>query len=171
MKKLIKIAKWILIALMVIILAIVIYLQTTKPVYSGSISLSGLKEKVTVYHDDYGIPHIYGNNPNDVYHTLGYLTAQERLFQMEMLRRVSSGRLSEILGSSMIDVDRFFRMLRINQHADSSAKVFVQSASPSCQEATLAYIDGINDYIASGKTPIELQLIGIPKEKIGRAHV
>ncbi|MFM7728787.1 MAG: penicillin acylase family protein, partial [Flavobacteriales bacterium] len=95
----------------------------------------------------------------------GYLVAQERLFQMEMIRRVSSGRLSELLGSSMIDVDRFFRMLDVNAHADSSVALFERQRGTACHETVQAYLDGINQFIESGKTPVEFRLIGIPKEK------
>ncbi|MFM2135136.1 MAG: hypothetical protein RL021_536, partial [Bacteroidota bacterium] len=99
--------------LLLSVISVIIYLQTTKPVYSGELPLERLSAPVTVYHDDYGVPHIYGQNETDTYRAFGYLVAQERLFQMEMIRRVSSGRLSEILGSSMLEVDRFFRMLDI----------------------------------------------------------
>lgn len=143
---------------------IVIYLQFTKPVYSGDLPLKGLSAPVTVYHDRYGVPHIYGKTEEDTYRAFGYLIAQERYFQMEMIRRVSSGRLSEILGSSMLDVDRFFRMLDINAHADSSVRTYFNSNSEPYQRATLAYLDGINQYIENGKTPVEFRLIGIPKE-------
>ncbi len=144
---------------------ILIYLQTTKPIYSGELHLKDLKGPVTVYHDQYGIPHIYGSNEEDVYRALGYLVAQERLFQMEMIRRVSGGRLAEILGSSMLDVDRFFRTLGIPAHADSSVAASFHSSDQPWQKATLAYLNGINQYIESGKTPVEFRLLGIPKEK------
>jgi hypothetical protein len=72
------------------------------------LKLKGLNQRVEVLFDDYGVPHIYGQNEEDVYFAFGYVHAQERLFQMEMMRRVSAGRLSEILGSSVIEVDKFF---------------------------------------------------------------
>lgn len=79
---------------------ILVYLQTTKPIYAGELSLKNISAPVTVYHDTYGVPHIYGKTETDVYRALGYLVAQERLFQMEMIRRVSSGRLSELFWKS-----------------------------------------------------------------------
>jgi penicillin amidase len=157
---------WALAALLLLsVAAVAIYLQTTKPDYSGELNLERLSAPVTVYHDDFGIPHIYGNNETDVYRAFGYLVARERLFQMELIRRVSSGRLSEILGGSMLDVDRFFRMLDINAHADSSVKTFFSSTDLPYQQATLAYLDGINQYIETGNTPLEFRLIGIRKER------
>lgn len=145
--------------------AILIFLQTRKPVYSGEIKLKNLSAPVTVFHDEYGIPHIYGSNEEDVYRALGYLITQERWFQMEMIRRVSSGRLSELLGASMIDVDRFFRTLGFQQLADRSARDFLSHPDQPCQKAALAYLDGINQYIETGKEPVEFRLIGISKEK------
>lgn len=164
-----RIAKRLLLAVVLLlattVIAVLIYLQTTKPVYSGELTLKGLSSPVTVYHDAFGVPHIYGTNETDTYRAFGYLVAQERLFQMEMIRRVSSGRLSEILGSSMLEVDRFFRMLDINAHADSSVRKYFSSNDLPYQQATLAYLDGINQYIEHGKTPVEFRMIGIPKEK------
>ncbi|MFM9028693.1 MAG: penicillin acylase family protein, partial [Bacteroidota bacterium] len=103
-----KTALVVLILVAVAFISVFLYLQSTKPDYGGELKLQELKSKVTVYHDPYGVPHIYGSEETDVYRAFGYLVAQERLFQMEMIRRVSSGRLSEVLGGSMIDVDRFF---------------------------------------------------------------
>jgi len=160
-----KVVLGLFIVIAMAIIGLVIWLQTTKPVYSGELKLNGLSAPVTIYHDDNGVPHIYGANEIDTYRAFGYLVAQERLFQMEMVRRVSSGRLSEILGSSMIDVDRFFRMLGITQHADASAKDFFSTNNEAWQQAALAYLDGINQFIENGKTPLEFRLVGIEKEK------
>ena len=142
-----------------------IYLWTTKPVYSGNIPVKGMSQPVETYFDSYGIPHIYGQNEEDVFRALGYIQAQDRLFQMEMLRRVSAGRLCEIFGSSLLDVDRFFRMLGIAHHAEASAQHFSKDTISSSHRAALAYIEGVNEYLENGKTPVEFQLLGIPKEK------
>ncbi len=142
-----------------------LYLYWLKPSYSGEVSLSGLHEPAEAYFDDYGIPHIYGKSEADVFRTLGYIQASERLFQIELIRRVSSGRLSEVFGNSMLDVDRFFRMLGIAGKADQSATEFNKHAGEAWQVAALAYLDGLNEYIEKGKTPLEFKLLGIPKEK------
>ena len=86
--------------ILILIIGIYIFLQSTKPSYEGELTLRGLKNKVEVKYDTYGIPHIYAQNEEDAYMALGYLHAQERLFQMEMIRRVASGTLSEVLGRS-----------------------------------------------------------------------
>lgn len=161
--------KWVLLAfvsLMVIAMAAVyFYLLSTKPVYNGNITLDGLQSPVKVIYDPYGIPHIYAGNERDAFLALGYVHAQDRLFQMELLRRVGSGRLSEIFGKDMVEVDRLFRTLGIQQAAKQSAALYLNSDTAPYQKNALAYLDGINQYIERGKNPIEFQLLGIKKQK------
>ncbi len=162
-----KILKRILFALVALVLLIIVggyvYLQSTKPVYAGSQTLLGLAAEVEILYDNYGVPHIYAQNQPDAYFALGYVHAQDRLFQMEMLRRAASGRLSEVLGKDLLPVDRLFRTLGINQFAREHAKKFLSSDSSDFQKAALSYQKGINAFIHSGKTPIEFTIIGIPK--------
>ncbi|HEY3430133.1 MAG TPA: penicillin acylase family protein, partial [Cyclobacteriaceae bacterium] len=141
------------------------YLQSTAPEYSGNVTLEGLKAEVEVLYDNYGVPHIYAQNEEDAYHALGYVHAQDRLFQMEMLRRAAGGRLSEILGEDLIKVDKLFRTLGINEFAKKHAQQFLNSDTASFQKTALAYQKGINEYIKNGKTPLEFTIIGIPKEE------
>ncbi|MFI5219585.1 MAG: penicillin acylase family protein [Bacteroidia bacterium] len=144
---------------------IYIYLLSTKPQYSGEIKLKGLKEKVDVYFDNYGIPHIYASNDEDAYFALGYVHAQDRLFQMEILRRLGSGRLAEILGKDLTKVDAFFRTLGTAETAKQSAKEFLSDNKEPYQKGALAYMEGVNSFIEKGKTPVEFTLLQIPKEK------
>ena len=164
-----KILKRILIGLLTLIVGltifIVIYLQTQKPIYDGELKLSGLKEETEVRFDDFGIPHIYAKNEEDAYFALGYVHAQDRLFQMEMLRRAAGGRLSEVLGPDLVKIDELFRTLGINQFAKEQAKKFMSSDSSAFQRAAFAYQKGVNEYIRTGKTPIEFRIMGIPKEE------
>ena len=90
------------ILLIVAAITILIYLTSQKPQYSGSIQFKGIQEKVSVVFDFYGVPHIYAANEEDAYFALGYVHAQDRLFQMEMIRRVATGRLSEVFGKEFI---------------------------------------------------------------------
>ncbi|HRF34644.1 MAG TPA: penicillin acylase family protein [Cyclobacteriaceae bacterium] len=162
-----KFLKSIFIGLLVLVLVatigLYIYLQTTKPVYSGELALAGLQKPVTVHYDEYGVPHIYAQNETDAYFALGYVHAQDRLFQMEMIRRAASGRLSEILGKDLLNVDKLFRALRINQFAEEHAQKFLQTDTAEFQRAALAYQKGINEFIYTGQTPLEFSIIGIPK--------
>ncbi len=165
MNRILKILFGIILLIVLVVFGIYIFLLTQKPQYSGYLKLKGVKSETEVFFDDYGIPHIYGKNAEDAYFALGYVHAQDRLFQMEMIRRISAGRLSEIFGSSTLDVDRFFRMLGIADHAEESAKLFLGDRQEPYQKAAFAYLDGINAYIEQGKTPLEFRLLGIPKEK------
>ncbi len=147
-----------------ILLGLYFYSQTLKPQYNGTITLKGLTHPVTVYFDNYAIPHIYAQDEPDAYYALGYVHAQERLFQMELLRRVSAGRLSDILGKDFIDIDKFFRAIGLKQNALESASAYLTDSTQGYYKAANAYIHGINAYMDNGKTPVEFTLIGIPKE-------
>jgi penicillin amidase len=166
-KNIMKILKRIVLAFVILIVLVVAigygYLRSTAPNYSGELSLIGVKEQVEVFYDDYGVPHIYAQNEEDAYYALGYVHAQDRLFQMEMLRRAAGGRLSEILGEDLVKVDKLFRTLGINQFAKEHAQKFLSTDTAAWQRAALAYQKGINEYVKSGKTPIEFTIIGIPK--------
>lgn len=164
-----KIITRILVGLLILVALIAIggyiYLQTTKPDYAGELTLQGLKEPVEVLYDDYGIPHIYAKNEEDAYFALGYVHAQDRLFQMEMIRRAAGGRLSEILGPDLLKTDKLFRTLGINKFAREHAEKFLSSDTSSFQRALFAYQKGINQFIKTGQTPLEFSIIGIPKEE------
>ncbi len=160
--------KILLISLIVISAAMIsgiLYLQSLQPTYSGRLTLSGLGEEVEVVFDPYGIPHIYGQNEEDVYFALGYVHAKERLFQMEMLRRVAAGRLAEILGEELIKTDKFFRTIGILERAEMNAATYFKNPSAAFQKAALAYLAGVNQFVEKGKTPIEFRILGIPREK------
>ena len=164
-----KILKWALLIIFVLCLVTIIggylFLQSTKPVYNATLTMKGLKQEVNIKYDPYGIPHIYAGSETDAFFALGYVHAQDRLFQMELLRRVGEGRLSEIFGPDMIEVDRLFRTLGINEVAKKSAAAFLSTDTAMFQKNALAYLAGINQYLDSGKTPIEFQILGIEKRK------
>lgn len=163
-----KILKKVLIYLLLVIAGLVvgsyIYLLTQKPDYDGELNLQGLHDKVEVYFDEWGIPHIYALNQHDAYMALGYVHAQERLFQMEMMRRVASGRLSEILGKDLVETDKFFRALGLKKAAKESAKADFKVNNDITMSAK-AYLKGVNQYIKTGGLPVEFLLIGISKEE------
>jgi penicillin amidase len=148
---------------MLIIISIYGYLLTTKPTLSGTLALPGLQAEVEVLYDEWGIPHIYAQHETDAYYALGYVHAQDRLFQMEMLRRAASGRLAEVLGPDLLEVDKFFRTLGINHFAKEHAAQFLSGDTASFQRAAHAYQKGINHFIHTGKTPLEFSVMGIPK--------
>lgn len=142
-----------------------IYLQQLKPQYSGELVLEGLHEQVDVYFDPWAVPHIYARNEADAYFALGYVHAQERLFQMEIMRRIGAGRMAEILGKKLVKTDRLFRTIGIAQSARRSVEKFFSDTNRPYQKAVRAYLAGVNRFVEKGKTPIEFTILRIPKEK------
>ncbi len=160
-----KIVLALLIIIPIFLLGGLVYLYSLQPQYSGRLSLAGLQNEVEVMFDRYGIPHIYGQNEEDVFFALGYVHAQERLFQMELMRRAAAGRLSEFLGEKLVKTDKFFRTLGMSEQADKNAAHFFDNPSAAWQKSALAYLAGVNQFITQGETPLEFQILGIPKEK------
>ena len=139
-----------------------VYVNSLKPDYSGEIALSGIENETSVYFDDYGIPHIYAQNQYDATTALGYVHAQDRLWQMELMRRIAPGRLSEIFGKDMLKNDRFFVSLGIEEASRKSIEKLDKNGE--VYKLATAYLNGINQFIENGPTPIEFTLIGIEKE-------
>jgi penicillin G amidase len=167
MKIIKRIALYFFLFLILVVSVVYLYLSSLIPQYEGEvIAKNKISEKVEVNFDQYGIPHIYASNEEDAYFALGYLIAQERLFQLEMIKRVASGRLSEVLGKDFLEIDIFFRTLGINKAAETAAEFTEKESSEDYYKAITAYLNGVNYYIETGKTPIEFTLAGIPKEKL-----
>lgn len=145
------------------IVAFLIYLSSQKPHYDGSLELTEIKKPVEVTYDFYGVPHIYAANEEDAYFALGFVHAQDRLFQMEMTRRVASGRLAEILGQDFVKVDAFFKTLGLEEHADQASKLYLSGDSLNYQKAAKAYLNGINAFVRQGIAPVEFLMLGIDK--------
>ncbi len=163
--------KWfvfILIAVAIIALTVVYYLlQRSVPQYQGSVVLAGLYDEVDVHFDDYGIPVIQAQNAHDAYFALGYQMASERLFQMEMIRRVGKGELAEVIGPRALSSDVFFRTLGVHIHARKSADDFIETGSPEAVAECQSFVDGINHFIANNHPPFEFVLAGIPMRAFG----
>jgi penicillin amidase len=155
-----------------LLLAGIIWLRHTSrqgiPDYNADVFLSGLSDTVEVYRDVHGIPHVYAQNELDLYRVLGYLMAQDRLWQMDLLRRVSLGRLSEIFGEEMVDADQLFRALRIKENS----KQVMCNTDPHIIRCADAYTDGINQYITqnTGNLPFEFSVLGYEPEPWETSH-
>lgn len=155
------------IAVFILILATAAWmvLQYYKPTYHGTLKLKGLSAEVEVIYDTHGVPHIYAESERDAHFALGFVHAQDRLFQMEMIRRVASGRLAEILGPDLVETDQFFRTIGLHIQAQKDIDQFWSGdRTEPWQMNTLAYLDGINAYIARGRKSPEFYLAGIPTE-------
>ncbi len=161
MKKLKKVL-WVLASLiLLVIIGLIVFIQTLKPDYSGEKKLPGLQKEVNVHFDTYGIPHIYAENEPDALRALGYVHAQDRLWQMELLRRLAKGELSEVFGPDLVDTDKFFLSLGIDEHS----KATIANLDPKDEMVVLceSYLEGVNSFIENGPTPVEFYLTGIEK--------
>lgn len=162
--------KFLIVILILLIIALTggvgfyFYLQSSRtPTYSGKIKLEEISTEVEVYFTEHGIPHIYAQNDEDAYYALGYLHAQERLWQMDLLRHVGSGRLSELFGKDLIDTDKYLRTMGIRDYAEKSSSEYIQRNHESLQLAQ-SYIDGINGFIQNNPKPLEHLILGLEVE-------
>jgi len=136
--------------------------------YNQNIELPGLSEQVYVYRDSIGIPHIIAQNEADLYQVAGYISAQDRLWQMDLLRRVTQGRLSEIFGKDLIDTDVLLRKLQMPQ---TSEKLY-KTLDPHLQQILGYYSEGINQYIKNQKNdlPFEFRILDYKPETWQAKH-
>ena len=117
MKHFMKIIKIVALTCVFIFVAAWLYSRTLQPTYNGELTLNNLSENVSVHFDDNGVPHINAQTQKDAYTALGYVHAQDRLWQMELIRRIAPGRLSELFGKDLLDTDIFFSGLGIEEAA------------------------------------------------------
>ncbi len=127
------------------------------PVYSGELKINGLTGEVTVYRDERGMPHIYAGDEHDLYFATGYIMAQERLWQMDLIRRATTGRLSELFGDDYIQTDLLLRSLDMT----TKSKMVLSGQPPEITDCLQAYADGVNKYIsdAGKKLPPEFRIL------------
>ena len=163
MRRLKKIIIFIFILFLGLAIAVVSYGIYLKPKYEGELALSTIEKETTVYFDTYGIPHIYAATQKDAMTALGYIHAQDRLWQMELMRRIAPGRLSELFGSVMLKNDKFFAGLGIDEESEKSIALLDKNSES--YQLTMAYLAGVNQFIETGTMPIEFQLVGVEKEK------
>ncbi|KEO84899.1 beta-lactam antibiotic acylase [Tumebacillus flagellatus] len=135
------------------------------PVVDGTLNVSGLQQSVAVWRDDHGVPHIEAQNEHDLYLAQGYVTAQDRLFQMDLSRRQASGELSEVVGDKALSRDKFFRTFGLRRAAEASWNSYSQDA----KQVLEWYAQGVNAYlhqaVQDNTLPIEFTLLGYqPRE-------
>jgi penicillin G amidase len=138
------------------------------PDYSAQVAMKGLTLPVKVYRDSLGIPHIYAANEHDLYMVTGYLLAQDRLWQMDLLRRVTLGRLSEIFGDDFIETDLLLRSLEFRKKSEG----LVLTGDSNINAALYAFSEGVNRYIEehAGNYPVEFILLGYTPDRWEPVH-
>ena len=138
------------------------------PDYNQDVRLAGMQDEVTVYRDSHAVPHLYAKNEDDLHRAVGYVMAQDRLWQMDLIRRATQGRLAEIFCRDFIETDLFLRALRI---PEKSRLVLSQTEEP-LLHAMQAFADGVNQFIEahSKRLPLEFTLLGYAPEKWTPEH-
>jgi len=147
-----------LLALLAIGATLLVFLTSKSlPETEGSLDIPGLSADVEVWRDDVGVPHILAASEYDAYVAAGYVHAQDRLWQMDLLRRYGAGRLAEILGSDALPIDRLMRTVGIHHIADS----LLQTVSEQTLRILEAYSRGVNACMeeSAGRLPIEFDLL------------
>lgn len=141
-----------------------LFLRRSLPQVSGELQLKGLGAPVTVIRDERGIPHIEAQSELDLYRAQGYVTAQDRLWSMDVTRRAVAGRLAEVMGEGMLGTDKFFRTLTLRRAAEASAEILSSEA----KAFLTAYAEGVNAFIdeaiAAGRLSPEFTLLGYKPE-------
>lgn len=165
-----KLFKKILIGLLLLILIVAIgayffinhLSKKAIPDYNQNVELRGLTDEVQVFRDSLAIPHIYAKNEADLYRTVGFVMAQDRMWQMDLLRRVTQGRLAEIFGKDLVNTDLFLRALRIPEKSE----MMLADITPEQKLALEAYADGVNQYLEqfADKLPPEFSILGYKPE-------
>jgi len=133
------------------------FMRRPLPRYKGEARLAGLHEAVEIITDRYGVPHMYAQNEDDLFYAQGYVHASERFWQMELNRRIGSGRLCEIFGEIALEADRFAR--RLGMHRAAAAAV--DSLPAHSRRILDAYARGVNAYIEQNQhnLPIEFTIL------------
>ena len=137
------------------------YRQASQPIHEGTFVVAGLQQPVRIDRDEHGIPSIVAANERDATFALGYTHAQDRLWQMEINRRIAAGRLAEVLGEPALDTDKFLRTIGIARTAQS----IVRNLDAEHRDLLDAYAAGVNAYLnkRGGPLPPEFFLTRAPK--------
>jgi penicillin amidase len=146
-------------------LAVVWLVRSSFPQTRGSLHARGLQADVEVLRDRYGVPHIRAASMHDLYYAQGFVTAQDRFWQMDFWRHIGAGRLSELFGSSLLSTDIYLRTVGFRHIADQE----YARMDPETRRVFDAYAEGVNAYIAgrpAGALGIEYTLLRLQGVKV-----
>ncbi|MCR8561316.1 penicillin acylase family protein [Mucilaginibacter sp. BJC16-A38] len=130
-----------------------------------NLKIDGLRDPVIVRYDEHRIPHIFAKNDHDLYYAQGFITARDRLWQMDIQTRSASGRLSEVVGPKALEIDRYHRRMGMVYGAEKGLRGVM--ADPQTRMVVNAYTDGVNSYIHSlspKSYPLEFKLLDYAPE-------
>jgi len=132
-----------------------VWLRASLPKTNGQQIISGLEKPSQIIRDHYGIAFIKAETLADGYRALGYAHAQDRLWQMELMRRSGAGRLSEVFGSRTLAIDRFIRTLGLREKTEKS----MAALSPEIMSGLVAYAEGVNAYLIDHKNHLPPEFV------------
>lgn len=159
-----KFLYWFSVIVSVVIIIAFTFVQFTVPQKYGELEFSNLDNPVEITFDQFGIPHINAQTDLDAYRALGFVMAGDRLFQMDLLRRLVNGSLSEIFGKDMIEVDKMLRKLRFKKSSQIIFDRYKDGVSQKAVAQANAYLEGIHHYIKTKPLPLEFHLLGYKPE-------
>ena len=156
-------AIWLFIFILSLMAFAFYFVKSSLAPMDGELHLKNLTSQVSVIRDQFGIPHIKANNTNDAFRALGYVVASERLFQMEMERRMANGELAEIFGKRLLDSDKLFRTLGLRQSMSEmlDRKIRNNGINKKMWSELEAFYDGVNQFQFTSTLPLEFTLLGI----------
>ncbi|MFQ5400981.1 MAG: penicillin acylase family protein [Anaerolineae bacterium] len=136
------------------------FLRRPLPQTSGEQTIQGLSKPVEIIRDRWGVPHIYAQTEQDLFFAQGFVHAQDRLFQMDINRRVGVGRLSEIIGPAGLASDRLARIFGWTRAAAAQ----VARGDSESRVAAEAFAEGVNAFISQGRLPVEFSILAYKPE-------
>ncbi|HEY0245197.1 MAG TPA: penicillin acylase family protein [Mucilaginibacter sp.] len=139
--------------------------ETKNAIGDENLKLTGLQGKVTIRYDGNRIPHLFADNDHDLYFAQGYVTARDRLWQLDIQTRSASGRLAEIIGPKALGVDQYHRRMGMVYGAENTLRGMMKD--PVIKMILEAYTDGVNSYIhqlSPKDYPIEFKLLDYTPE-------
>lgn len=162
-----RLPRWLLFTAFVVVLAVsalsslaVVTARESFPQTNGGVVVPALNAKATVLRDAYGVPHIYADSPEDLFAAQGYVAAQDRFFEMDFRRHVTSGRLSELFGPDQFETDVYVRTLGWRHTAEQEAR----QLSGSTKRYLEAYAAGVNAWMdtrSGGELSLEYAVLGL----------
>ncbi|MFQ5399817.1 MAG: penicillin acylase family protein [Anaerolineae bacterium] len=146
-------------------IALVVTIRRPYPDTDGTVTLSGLQDQVEIVRDEYGIPHIYAQNQEDLFFAQGYVHAQDRFWQMEFWRHIGQGRISEITGEAALNSDKFIRTMGWNRMAADTI-AYYKEEQPEYYAMLEAYSAGVNAYIEAHRDELSVNqtILGLVNE-------
>lgn len=156
-----------------ILFCLTLYFKMKKsvPNLAEKIQYNGLQKPLEIKTDEFGVPHIIASNKEDLYFGLGYAQARERLFQMQILKRVIAGRISELVGKKGLEVDILFRHIGFKYYSEKWIRENLSSAPQDVVRYIEKYLEGVNSFAATHPLPAEFFVMGMEYEPLEMSDI